>query len=247
MAKNYHFFKFIPTEWLTGDIVMEDLATQGLFVNICAIYWNKEGKLTRKDLERRFKFDDKPELSDRFKLLLNGFISENSNGFIAISFLDEQLDEINYLSKSNSKNGKKGGRPPSQTADNDREKPNQNPNKATALKNKAKKSKLELELDIELDIELELVARTKISDVFKKLNLAGDELKNETELFFQYNKSKRSNITDLEATCKLWLLRKNEFQNGNTSHKKSDQSKPGAFSEEQLNNFAKRRTSKESV
>jgi hypothetical protein len=37
MAKNFPFFKFVATEWLTGDIVYEEFSTQGLFINICCL------------------------------------------------------------------------------------------------------------------------------------------------------------------------------------------------------------------
>lgn len=55
MAKNFPYFKFIATEWLTGDIVYEDFDTQGLFINICALYWQRDGKLSIDDITRRYK------------------------------------------------------------------------------------------------------------------------------------------------------------------------------------------------
>ena len=41
MAKNFPYFKFIASEWMTGDIVFESLSVQGLFINICALYWQR--------------------------------------------------------------------------------------------------------------------------------------------------------------------------------------------------------------
>ena len=55
MAKNFPYFKFIATEWLTGDIVYEDFECQGLFINICALYWQRDGKLSIDDINRRYK------------------------------------------------------------------------------------------------------------------------------------------------------------------------------------------------
>lgn len=119
MAKNFPYFKFMATDWLTGNIVFEDLAIQGLFINICALYWQRDGILSIDDLKKRYnEYDFIAKLSD-------GFISVN-NGFIHIQFLDEQFDEINNIRKVNSENGKKGGRP-----------------KATAKPKKADKSKEE--------------------------------------------------------------------------------------------------------
>jgi len=104
MAKGFPYFKFVVTEWLTGDIVFEDFAVQGLFINICAIYWQRGGKLTVDDVNRRYKTPKElPELIDRFLTVTDGFIS--------IKFLDEQMDDASYISSVNTENGQKGGRP----------------------------------------------------------------------------------------------------------------------------------------
>ncbi len=101
MAKNFPYFKFTATEWLTGDIVYESLELQGLFINVCAVYWQRDGKLTIEDLIKRYKNET----------LINQLIDKyifNNNGSILIKFLDEQLIEANHISKVNSENGKKG-------------------------------------------------------------------------------------------------------------------------------------------
>jgi hypothetical protein len=101
MAKNFPYFKFTATEWLTGDIVYESLELQGLFINVCALYWQRDGKLTIEDLIRRYKNESLiKELIDRYIW--------NEQGNILIKFLDEQLIEANHISKVNSENGKKG-------------------------------------------------------------------------------------------------------------------------------------------
>ena len=101
MAKNFPYFKFTATEWLTGDIVYESLEIQGLFINVCALYWQRDGKLTIEDLIRRYKNESLiNELIDRYIW--------NEQGNILIKFLDEQLIEANHISKVNSENGKKG-------------------------------------------------------------------------------------------------------------------------------------------
>ena len=119
MAKNFPYFKFIATEWLTGNIVFEPLNVQGLFINICALYWQRDGKLTLEDIKMRYNSPiELTKLTDRF-------FSVN-DGFISLSFLDEQLIQADHISKTNSENGKLGGRP-----------------KATAKRIKAKKNKKE--------------------------------------------------------------------------------------------------------
>jgi len=101
MAKNFPYFKFTATEWLTGDIVYETLELQGLFINVCALYWQRDGKLTIEDLIRRYKNES------LINELINRYIC-NYQGNILIKFLDEQLIEANHISKVNSENGKKG-------------------------------------------------------------------------------------------------------------------------------------------
>jgi hypothetical protein len=103
MAANFPYFKFTATEWLTGDIIYEDYELQGIFINVCAIYWNRDGKITFDEMKKRIK-------SERLAELSGGFFSL-SDGFISIAFLDEQLIAAKHISKTNSKNGKKGGRP----------------------------------------------------------------------------------------------------------------------------------------
>lgn len=135
MAKNFPYFKFTVTEWMTGDIVYERLDVQGLFINICALYWQRDGVLSIDDINKRFKNPDQlSQLTDRF-------ISVNDR-FISVNFLDEQLEEARHISKTNSKNGSLGGRPKAnKTLD---KKPNAN---RTLTELKAKKSKEEEELN----------------------------------------------------------------------------------------------------
>jgi len=104
MAKNFPYFKFIASEWMTGDIVFESLSAQGLFINICALYWQRNGSLSIDDINKRYKNPEElAQLTDRF-------FSVN-DGLISVKFLDEQLIEANHISKVNSENGSKGGRP----------------------------------------------------------------------------------------------------------------------------------------
>lgn len=102
MAKNFPYFKFIATDWLTGDIVFESLSAQGLFINICAIYWQRDGVLTIEEVNKRYKSPNElKELSESFLNIKDGFIN--------IQFLDEQLINANHKSKVNAENGAKGG------------------------------------------------------------------------------------------------------------------------------------------
>lgn len=101
MAKNFPYFKFFPTEWLTGNIAYEDLEIQGLFINVCSIYWQRDGNLSIEDIKRRYKKENLIE-----SLVSGGFIKVE-NELILIDFLNEQLDAANHISRKNSENGKK--------------------------------------------------------------------------------------------------------------------------------------------
>lgn len=100
MAKNFPYFKFTVADWLTGDIVYESFSVQGLFANICALYWQRDGVLSIDDINKRFK--NPPELEQ-----LNGRFFSLNEGSISVAFLDEQFAERKHLSTENSKNGKK--------------------------------------------------------------------------------------------------------------------------------------------
>lgn len=104
MAQGLPYFKFYPSEWMTGNIFYEDLETQGLFINICALYWHRDGILTVEDINIRFK---KPAA---FTRLSQNFLTVKE-GLLTIPFLDEQLTERRHLSMVNSVKGSKGGRP----------------------------------------------------------------------------------------------------------------------------------------
>lgn len=104
MATGLPYFKFIPADWLIGNIVYEDLCTQGLFINICALYWQRDGALTVSEVNKRYR---NPELLNS---LIGEFISVK-NDKISIKFLDKQLITAEHISKKNKLNGSKGGRP----------------------------------------------------------------------------------------------------------------------------------------
>lgn len=105
MAKELPYFKFEPAEYLTKDISFCSLAAQGLFINICSYYWQRNCKLTKPQLLKRLNYPNELE-----ELILEGALDLLDN-IIIIKFLDSQLFEVEGKSKTNSTNGSKGGRP----------------------------------------------------------------------------------------------------------------------------------------
>jgi hypothetical protein len=118
MAKELPYFKFEPAEYLTKNISFCSLSAQGLFINICSYYWQRNCKLTVDQVLKRLNY--KEEIDE----LISEGIIDLEGEFISIKFLDNQLIDVEKTSKQNSANGSKGGRP---------KKPIESENKPTAL------------------------------------------------------------------------------------------------------------------
>lgn len=106
MAKELPYFKFEPAEYLTKDISFCSLSAQGLFINICSYYWQRNCKITKSQLLKRLDYEDEFD-----ELFFEGVIDLDENQYIIIKFLDNQLTSVEEKSKINSTNGSKGGRP----------------------------------------------------------------------------------------------------------------------------------------
>jgi len=104
--KELPYFKFNASEWISGEITLEDLATQGAFINICSYYWFKSGCLTLTEIKRRLKLKQ-----TTIDALVTGNHIKVTDDLVEISFLRQQFDERGHISKRNSLNGSKGGAP----------------------------------------------------------------------------------------------------------------------------------------
>lgn len=126
MAKELPYFKFEPAEYLTKDISFCSLSAQGLFINICSYYWQRNCELTKEQLLRRLNHET--ELNE---LIEEGVIDLVENRLF-IKFLDNQLNEVENKSKTNSTNGSKGGRPKKNPTESET-KPNLNPTESETI------------------------------------------------------------------------------------------------------------------
>lgn len=100
MAKDLPYFKFIISEWNDGDITLCSMEAQGLFINLCSLYWSLEGNLSITKAKRRYNGCNTTVWSE----LINEQIIKIDGDNIVINFLDEQFQERKKLSKTNSKN-----------------------------------------------------------------------------------------------------------------------------------------------
>lgn len=103
MAKELPYFQFEPAEYLTKDISFCSLSAQGLFINICAFYWQRECNLTKAQVLRRFNYPDVLK-----ELIDESIIKADENDNIIISFLLTQYEEIIEKKSNDSEKGKIG-------------------------------------------------------------------------------------------------------------------------------------------
>jgi len=101
MSKELPYFKFEPNQWLTGDITLESMEVQGIFINVCALYWSKDCRVAIAGLQQRYG-------GAIVRLLESGILKEKE-GFAVIEFLDEQWVELSCRHQKNVENGRMGG------------------------------------------------------------------------------------------------------------------------------------------
>ena len=95
------YFKFVIADWNMGDITQCSLSAQGLFINLCAMYWSKRGNLNWGKAVKKF-----PRKLKHFNELLDEGIIKLNGDQLEISFLSEQLEELGAVSLKNSDNAK---------------------------------------------------------------------------------------------------------------------------------------------
>ena len=97
------WFKFSPMDWTMGKISRLPFQTQGLYVRLCCVYWNKECIMT--EAEALFEMGEEP-----FNILVSAnIIKVDESGCICIDFLDQQMNEILETAKRNKLAGIKSG------------------------------------------------------------------------------------------------------------------------------------------
>jgi len=104
MAKELPFFKFEPSNWENGKIQMCSFEAQGIFMNICSMYWQRLGDLPYKLAVQKICKGN----ATAFDSLIEDEIIKVIDGHICIDFLNEQLAEFENVSKTNSDNARLG-------------------------------------------------------------------------------------------------------------------------------------------
>jgi hypothetical protein len=100
MAKELPYFKFEPSQWENGNIQICSFEAQGVFINLCSMYWQRLGDLPYKLAVQKICKGNATALDS----LIEDQIIKVIDGSICIDFLNEQLSEFENLSNTNSKN-----------------------------------------------------------------------------------------------------------------------------------------------
>lgn len=97
MAKDLPYFKFYVSEWNDGKIVDCSMEAQGLFINLCSLYWSRLGALDNATAMRKLCQRN----ANAYKELKIAKILKVSGDNISIEFLDEQLSDAKVRSNKN--------------------------------------------------------------------------------------------------------------------------------------------------
>ena len=100
MSKELPFFKFEPAQWVFGRINKQSKEVKVAFIELICKYWNDSCVMTIEDA--KLDYGEK-----EVETLLKNRIVKDIDSFIRVSFLDEQLEEIEAKSSQASKAGKK--------------------------------------------------------------------------------------------------------------------------------------------
>jgi len=105
MAKELPYFRFTCQEWQNGDITLEPMATQGLFINICSYYWLNNCTLSYEKVTKKYK-----RCARTLQRLHALGILEVNSEVVSINFLDRQWEELQSFREKKRIAGQKGGK-----------------------------------------------------------------------------------------------------------------------------------------
>jgi len=220
------YFKFMVNDWISGDITLEDLQLQGIFVNICALVWKHDGRYSRiAKLSKRLGLP-LAELNRAIEALIESdLVYRDEEGCLRVGFIDEQLGEVSQVHANKVLAGRLGalkrwgGKADKQTHDS----------RIADPSNKESESESEKESEKESDKEDGLAATYEEYPLFKKLHECPDLRRISLEQYLRAVQS-RSKFMDLDKAIEEVVRR---------AHIQSPISKPGSFLDAQLSYWEK--------
>lgn len=183
MAKELPYFKFEPSEWENGNIQMCSFEAQGVFMNVCSMYWQRLGDLPYKLAVQKICKGN----AVAFDSLVTDQIIKVIDGMICIDFLNEQLSEFENVSETNSKNARDGWIKRRQNANS--MPPHSDPNAIREEEIREEKIKVDKKKPRVLDLPF-------VSDEFYSSWIEWE----------QYKKEKKQKLTDSTAKKQLKFL-----------------------------------------
>ena len=198
MAKEIPYFKFFIGEWANGDITCESYEAQGIFINICSIYWAKLGNLTESHIRKKFKSDE------AINELIEASIIKIEDGKVIINFLDEQFEEDQLLRRVKSAGGKKSAEKRKKIKTTSTGVKDQL--KTSSSNNRIEQNRIE---DIKSDKVLKTFDITSFENLEMRLKTSKAEIKKKLEEFLEIEKItptfKNKQIGEILKHFRNWL------------------------------------------
>lgn len=104
MAELLSYFKFIPSHYMSGQIQFCAYDVQGLYMNVCCFYWQRECLMTKEELFRKYKEHG------LLQELIDEDIIKIESGNVVIEFLIEQFEPLRLQHLKLSEGGRKGAK-----------------------------------------------------------------------------------------------------------------------------------------
>lgn len=98
---NLPWFKFDPSQWLTGSIAFERKSIKGAFIDLMCYYWSKKCEMTIAQA--------KQVTGREWKELLRSGVVKVDNDIVRIDALKNQYDKMLIDYERAVANGRKGG------------------------------------------------------------------------------------------------------------------------------------------
>ena len=110
MSKELPYFRFYPSEWLEGDITLENERTQGFFITLLSWYWKKDCIIDLEFINKRL-VNGKATLKQCLNNLIeSNIIKVDDNQAVTINFLDNQYDLLSEKRQKLVEAGRAGGK-----------------------------------------------------------------------------------------------------------------------------------------
>ena len=221
--KELPYFRFTCQEWQNGDITLESMATQGVFINICSYYWMNNCDITKKQLIKKYKQNNRIVK----ELIINNLLQVEDD-CICIRFLDTQWDELQEFRAKKQIAGSKGGKQKASNAkaklqhnSSYKDKENYKDKEKDNIK-KGKKNKHSFESSPYFD-------KNYFSDYFK--DWGKDQLNHYYNAALEYSGSKGEKYLNWGLAIKSWERRKPYKSNKPKTFAEQDDENLGSFIE----------------